>query len=213
MRQAVGLMALLVFTAAPAALAAVPDLQEDRLATGPYSRMHMLLEKTVFAVDVLTVEVRFDSATQGRFRTLARQHGDSEAFMGRMAEAAVHADEVFIRLEFKRDVALNRWVAAVRESLEKARHAGIIDESTFRHVSDNLPVWFHGIADRGFRYGDQILYRGYPDRLRTVLVTAEGKVLLDQTDAGTAPRLALLGGYFAPGTDFREPLIRSLLQS
>jgi hypothetical protein len=213
MHKVVDLLALLVFTAAPAALAAVPDLQEDRLATGPYSRMHMLLEKTVFAVDVLTVEVRVDSATQGRFRTLAQQHGDSEARLRRMAEAAVHADEVFIRLDFKRDVALNRWVAAVRESLVKARQAGIIDESTFGHVSDNLPVWFHGIADRGFRYGDQILYRGYPDRLRTVLVTAEGKVLLDQTDAGTAPRVALLGGYFAPGTDFREPLIRSLLQS
>jgi len=213
MRKPVGLMALFVFTAAPAALAAVPDLQEDRRATGPYSRMHMLLEKSVFAVDVLTVEVRFDPATQVRFRTLAQQRGDSETFMGRMAEAAVHADEVFIRLEFKRDVALNRWVAAVRESLEKARHAGIIDESTLRHVSDNLPVWFHGIADRGFRYGDRILYRGYPDRLRTVLVTADGKVLLDQTDAGTAPRLALLGGYLAPGTDFREPRIRSLPQS
>jgi hypothetical protein len=213
MRAAAVLMTLVVLTANRAAVPSAPDLQEDRLATGPYSRMHMLLEKTVFAVDVLTVEVRVDSATQGRLRTLAQQHGGSDALMGRLAEAAVHADEVFIRLEFKRDVSLNRWVAAVRESLDKARHAEIIDESTFRHVSDNLPVWFHGIAERGFRYGDQILYRGYPDRLRTVLVTAEGKVLLDQSDAGTAPRLALLGGYFAPGTDFREPLIRSLLQS
>jgi hypothetical protein len=213
MRKAAALMALLVFSAGPQVLAAVPDLQEDKLATGPYSRMHMLLEKTVFAVDVLTVEVRFDTGTQGRFRTLAQQHSDPAALAGRVADAAVHADEVFIRLEFKRDVSLNRWVAAVRESLDKARQAGIIDDSNLHHVSDNLPVWFHSVTDRGFKYGDQILYRGYPDRLRTVLVSADGTVLLDQTDAGAAPRLALLGGYFAPGTDFREPLIRSLLQS
>ena len=125
----------------------------------------------------------------------------------------VHADEVFIRLEFKRDVSLNRWAAAVRTSLEKAWRAGIIDEDNYQHVSRNLPVWFRGVAERGFRNGDQILYRGYPDRLRTVLVSADGEVLLDQTDAGTAPRVALLGGYFAPGTDFREPLVRSLLRS
>jgi hypothetical protein len=207
------LVALVVLVAAPTALAAAPDLQVDRLATGPYSQMHMLLEKTVFAVDVLTVDVRFDPATQRRFRTLAAQRPGTDALVGHIADAAVHADEVFIKLEFKRDVSLNRWVAAVRESLDKAWRAEIIDESNMRHVSENLPVWFRGVAERGFRYGDQILYRGYADRLRTVLVSAQGDVLLDQTDPGTAPRLALLGGYFAPGTEFREPLVRSLLGS
>jgi hypothetical protein len=210
--SASGIVALVVLSGAIPAHAKVPDLQVDQLASGPYSRMHMLLEKTIFAVDVLTVEVTFDPATQQRFRGLVKRGSVPEELVGRIADAAVHADQVFIRLEFRRDVSLSRWVDAVRDSLEKAWRSGIVEEENFRRVSRNLPVWFRGIAERGFRTGDQILYRGYPDRLRTVLASAEGDVLLDQTDAGSAPREALLGGYFAPGTDFREPLVRSLLQ-
>jgi hypothetical protein len=192
--------------------AKVPDLQVDQLATGPYSRMHMLLEKTLLAVDVLTVEVRFDESTRQQFLKLVHRGGGSDELVGRIADAAVRAGQVFIRLEFKRDVSLNRWVEAVRDSLAKAWRSGLIDEESFRHVSGNLPLWFRGIAQRGFKAGDQILYRGYPDGLRTVLASADGHVLLDQTDRGAASREALLGGYFAPGTDFREPLVRSMLQ-
>ena len=208
------ILALVVLVAPTWALpTTAPDLQLNGLATGPYSRMHMLLEKTFLAVDVLTVEIRFGQRTQQQFQGIVERGGTSQALISRLADAAVQANDVFIALEFKRDVSLDRWVEAVRDSLGKARRAGIIDEATFHHVSDNLPVWFHGIAERGFRDGDRILYRAYSDSLRTVLVTADGHVLLDQTDRGTAPRLALLGGYFAPGTQFREPLIESLLQS
>ena len=66
------------------------------------------------------------------------------------------------------------------------------------------------IADRGFRSGDRILYRVRGGALRTVLVGRDGRVFVDQTDTGSGPRRALLGGYFAPDTGFREPLVRSL---
>jgi hypothetical protein len=104
-------------------------------------------------------------------------------------------------------------VQGVRESLEKAHQWGVIDRELFRHTSDRLPEWFSAIAQRGFRQGDRIVYRTHADRMRTMLVGSDGKVFVDQTDRGSGPRRALLGGYFAPGTDFREPLIRSLLSS
>lgn len=189
-----------------------PDLDTASLAEGPYSRMEMLLEKTIFSVDVLTVEVRFDVPTQQQFRTAASGREYTPELSRQLADIAVNAEHVYASLHFERNVGLSRWVAGVRDSLETAWRAGLITEGSYREVSDGLPRWFAVVAERGFARGDRILYRGYPDRLRTVLVANDGRVLLDQTDAGAGPRRALLAGYFAPGTDFREPLIRSLLQ-
>ncbi len=191
----------------------VPGLETAELARGPYSRMHTLLEKTIFGVDVVSLEVRVDRPTQERFAQIARGQAYSGALAGRIVEAALDSADVFAALEFQRSVSLDRWVSEVRGSLEKASRSGLIEQSHARQVGDGLPVWFGMVADRGFRSGDRILYRGYPDRLRTVLVSSAGDVLLDQTDRGAWPRRTLLAGYFAPGTDFREPLVRSLLES
>jgi hypothetical protein len=201
------LAALLAVAQPPAG---VPDLQTSELATGPYSRMRMLLEKTIFSIDVLTVDVQVDEPTRQRFRAVADGQPYSRARADRIAGAAIDAQQLYVQLEFVRDVPFNRWVDGVRDSLERAWRAGLIREEHYRSVSDSLPRWFQAAVERGFEAGDRILYRGYPDRLRTLLVSRAGDVLLDQTDRGTDPRRALLAGYFAPGTDFREPLIRSL---
>ena len=39
---------------------AVPSLSEGGLASGPFSKMHMLLEKTILNVDVVTIDIRVD---------------------------------------------------------------------------------------------------------------------------------------------------------
>lgn len=192
--------------------ATAPDLDVGALASGPYSRMHMRLEKTIFSVDVLRVEMRFDRQTQQRLQRLASGRRFSESLVVPIADAAISADQVFVDLAFERHVSLERWVEGVRDSLEMARRSGLIPEETRRHVSDNLPGWFQAVATRGFEKGDHILYRGYPDRMRTVLVSSQGAILVDQTDRGASPRRALLAGYFAPGTDFRTPLVQSLFQ-
>jgi hypothetical protein len=208
---------LLVTCAAITNVGAVPaqgpvaGMSGDDLATGPYARMHMLLEKTIFSVDVLTVDIRVDEPTRQEFARIAKGRAYSDNLADQIARTAVQAEQVFVSARFERDVSLNRWVEGVRESLEKAHQSGVIDRELYRHTSDRLPEWFSAIARRGFRTGDRILYRTYPDRMRTMLIGSDGKVFVDQTDRGSGPRRALLGGYFAPGTDFREPLIRSLL--
>lgn len=203
---------LSAFLALGQASSGAPDLELATLASGPYSSMHMLLEKTFFRVDVLTLEVRFGTGTQQQMEKLARGQQFSAAVAARIAEAAIGAEEAYVKLEFLRDVSLDRWVQGVRESLTLGRQAGIIDEETYRHVYRSLPEWFRVVAERGFQKGDQILYRAYPDRMRTVLLSKDGRVLLDQTDKGASPGRAMLAGYFAPGTDFREPLVRSLFE-
>ena len=47
--------------------------------------------------------------------------------------------------------------------------------------------------------------------LRTVVVTKAGQIRLDRTDKGDSPRV-VLASYFAPGTDYRTLLLKSLLE-
>jgi hypothetical protein len=48
------------------------------------------------------------------------------------------------------------------------------------------------------------------DSVRMVVVSEKGKIYVDTTDVDKdAPRV-VMASYFAPKTDFREPLLRSL---
>lgn len=204
-------LATIVLLAMPVQQAPLPVVSTEGLSTGPYARMHMLLEKTIFGIDVLTVEMRFDEPTRQHFRRIAGDGRYSDDLAEQIARAAVEAENAFVSVEFERDVSLHRWVEGVRENLRKACQWGVIDRQNYEDTGNQLPKWFGTIADRGFRDGDRILYRTYPDKLHTVLVGHNGDVLLDQTDSGSAPGRALLGGYFAPDGGFREQLVRSLL--
>jgi hypothetical protein len=190
----------------------VPSLQAKTLARGPYSSMHMLLEKTFLKVDVAKIDVRFDKQTQARFAKLAKGKTYSKALGQELAKAAIGADTAVVQLKFLRDVSLDQWVDGVRQSLEKASRAGLITNELRQRVSVGLPVWFQAIKERGFSEGDRLLYGIGPEALRTVIVSHDGKVLVDRSDTGADKPRMVLATYFAPDTDYREPLLESLLK-
>ena len=65
------------------------------------------------------------------------------------------------------------------------------------------------IKERGYERGDRLLYRVRADSVR-IVVSEKGKIYVDTTDVGKdAPRI-VMASYFAPRSDFREPLLRSL---
>ena len=112
-----------------------------------------------------------------------------------------------------RDVPLNRWMGVVRDNLEQARDAGLITKDVEHRVSEALPNWFAPLKDRGYQKGDRVVYSVTPDALRTVVVSAGGQVLLDMTEHDEGARKVVLSSYFAPKSDTREPLLRSLVSS
>src|SRR3954471_10343626 len=122
---ALGLAGLLL---APMSMAggALPSLDSPELAQGPYSSMHMLLQKTVLKIDVATVDVRFDKATQARFADLVRGQQYSYPLDAQLAATAITAPHAVVQMQFVRDVPLNRWIGVVRDNLELAREAGLI---------------------------------------------------------------------------------------
>ena len=211
-KKLAALLLLLGFYAADSmAQGSLPSLEASELAQGPYAYMHMLLQKTFFKINIATIEVRVDKPTQTRLAALASGKSYSDGLAEQLAHATIGAARAVVQMKFKRDVSLDRWMGVVRENLGQARKAGLIDGNLEQRVSQGLPNWFSALKSRGYEKSDRLIYEVSPDSLRTVVVSAGGQVLLDRLDREQGVRKVVLASYFAAESDFREPLLRSLL--
>src|SRR5688572_7931831 len=160
----------------------VPSMGE--LANGPFSHMHMLLEKTVLKVDVAKIEVAVDKPTQDKLAAAKGTKPYTPALESELAKIVLGADEAIIQMKFVRDVTLGQWIDGVRESLDKAVAAGLLSPALKKQVSDGLPTWFKAAEARGLKTGDRIIYRIRANSLRSLIVQNDGKVVVDRTDDG-----------------------------
>jgi hypothetical protein len=206
-------LSALLLAAPPLAAPALPSLDAPDLAKGSYSSMHMLLQKTILKVNVATIDVRVDPKTQSRFTELARGKAYSDGLAHQLALAAIDASRAVVQMQFKRDVSLDRWMGVVRDNLEQARKAGLITAEVEKRVGQSLPQWFGALRDRGYEKGDRLIYSVMPDGVRSVVVSTAGQVLVDRMDADRGAPRVVLGSYFATGSEFREPLLRSLFEA
>ena len=190
----------------------LPSVARDSLLKGPYSSMRTLFEKTIFQVDVLTLDVRLGPESARRIEELVAGAEYSEALADSVAAVATGSRNAWIRIRFERDVSLEQFLDGVEDNLEKARDAGIISAEDCRMISENMPVWYSFLAERGIRDGDRMYYRIRGDSLHTQYLGVDGDLLLDQVDVGPERRLAVLGSYFVEGSDFRKGLIRGLFR-
>ena len=140
-----------------------------------------------------------------------RGSGDAEASRDSVARIATDARDAWARIVFERDVSLGQFVDGVEGNMQRAVEAGILTPAVAQSIVDSLPHWFDVLVDRGIKDRDRLLYRITGDTLRTWFVTRSGATLVDQTDVGPERRLSVFGSYFAPKSDFRKGLTRSLL--
>lgn len=200
--------------AAQASGAASPAMDTLSVGRSPYSRMRTLLEKTIFKVDVLTLDVHLgDEDAQRIERLLAGGRRYSRELADSIAAVAIYSRDAWLRIEFLRNVSLRQFVDGIDDNLRHVPEAGIIERSDYEMITENLPRWFSFLRERGIHKGDQIHYRIRGDSLRTVYRAAGGEILLDQVDVGEERRLAVLGSYFVRKSDFRKGLIKSLFDS
>ena len=199
-------------TGAPLHAQATPVDTTD-LGTGPHARMHMLLEKTLFKVDVLTLDVRFGPRETARIDALldGGTGATGERLRDSVASIALDARNAWALIEFKRNVAIHQFLDGISDNLRQATRAGVITPQDYLSISSSLPRWYAFLEQRGIHTGDRMYYRIRDDSLHTVYLASDGETLLDQVDVGPERRLSVLGGYFAPGSVFRDKLIDSLL--
>ena len=186
-------------------------LDTTSLGQGPYSSMHTLLEKTIFKVDVLTLDLRFGPEITARLAAQAEGRRYSSALADSLAAIALGARDVWARIRFKRGVSLDQFLGGIYQNMRRALRAGIIGQEAHDTITAGLPRWYGFLAEDGISKGDEMFYRIRGDTLRTIYRAASGEVLLDQVDVGPERRLSVMGGYYAPKSDFRKGLIRSLL--
>jgi hypothetical protein len=215
----VSLMAVAVAVGAGAAGAGaanadgpLPSMNAPELAQGPYSSMRMRLQKTVLNINVADIDVRFDKATQAKMAELARGKPYTEGLAHQLSLATLDAKNAMFQMTFLRSVPLNRWIGVVKDSLDEARAASLITAAMQKTVMDGLPQWFGALKDRGYEKGDRLMYAINPEGVRSVVASAGGQVFVDRTDKGHDGRRVVISSYFAPKSEFREPLLRSLVE-
>jgi len=174
--------------------------------------MSTLYEKSFLflKVDVLNVEVRFGSEVAEKVKSFVQSGDEPSKFADSIADTAIHAQDAFVHIRFLRNIRLKRFIQEARESTKLVREAGIIDNPSYEHISNNLPIWYGSLAKRGIREGDEMFYRIRGDSLRAVFRGVDGTIYVDLEDKGSLFSLAVLGGYFVEKSKFRKGLLQSL---
>jgi hypothetical protein len=170
-----------------------------------------LVKRLLFVqVDVLDLEVHFGVETAGRLEAAATGRDLTPPLEDSIAEIATASKDAYIRLRFLRDIDLDRFIEGAKENTELVYEANIITKNTYQEITKGLPEWYSGLKGRGIKRNDTMLYRIRGDGLRTIYRGVDGTIYMDQEGSGAQRRLAALGSYFAPKSNFRKSLIRSL---
>jgi hypothetical protein len=185
-----------------------PSIDAPDLAKGPYSHMHMLLKKFLF--EVADIDVRVDKPTQAKLAGLAKGKSYSHELDSPLASVAFSAQRAVVQMRYKRDIPFNRWVGVLRDNLELARKAGLISADVERRIGDQMPGRLAAIKDRGYEKDDRLIYSVTPDAVQTTVVSKSGQVLANLVEKDQGARRAVMGCFFAPRSDYRELLLRSL---
>ena len=183
------------------------------LATGPFSAMEMLYEATIFNVDVFTLRIRLDDGTRDRLQATARERDWSDALEDEMAQAVMEARDALVSSVFHRDVGLDRFLDGMGDNIRKAREAGLITREEEARILADSGEQFAPLRERGIREGDTFRYRVRGDSLRVVFQDRDGSPLGSAVRVGPERRISLLASYMAPGSEFREKLLRPLVES
>lgn len=190
-------------------LLAQSDLSGDALGRGPFGHMKALLERTIFKVDVLTLDLCLDEPTSQALARAAGGGGEPER--QKVADLAVEADRALAVIGFHRDVSMDQFLGGIGDDHERAVEAGLLADSTRRALARDLPTWYAFLEERGVKKGDRIAYRFEPGSVRVTYVGVDGRTYLDRTSLGPERRASILGAYFAPGASLRERLLDSVL--
>ena len=212
LRLAVGIALCPLAAGAQTAPPVDPAQDSGTLGEGRYAVMEMLLEKTIFKVDVLRLQLRFDTATARRFESLVRNASRLEEVEDSVVLAAVAAPHVLARVTFERNISLNQFLDGAEDDLHRAVDAGWISEEDFLDINGWMPRWYSFLAEEGIQDGDTITYRISGDTLHTVYRRVAGDIPFDEILVGRKHRYGVLGPYFAPKTSFRKKLLRSLFR-
>ena len=181
------------------------DRDQPPFADG--TALRTVFEKTFLGVNVLRLEIHVDQATSSTIQGVPAGPGHADGVVAGIIEAP----EAWVRMEFLRSVSQSKFLGGIRQNLAKAREAGFITRDHEERVKAQLPKWYDFLAKRGVKKGDVLVYWIRGTVMKTTYYSASDlAILFNYTQEDPEARHGVLGSYFAPGSDFREGLIKSL---
>jgi hypothetical protein len=178
----------------------------DQAPFGNGTVLKTVFEKTFLGVNVLRLELHVDQATTAALQKLPAGPGHADG----VAAGIIEAPEAWVRMEFLRSVSQSKYFGGIRQNLAKAREAGLITRDHEQRINTQLPKWYDFLAKRGVKKGDVLVYWIRGTVMKTTYYAADLTILFNYTQEDPEARHGVLGSYLAPGSDFREGLIKSL---
>lgn len=174
-------------------------------------RFDYLLEKTIFKVDAVRLELAFTDGTPARVAGLLTRSPDVPALRDSIAAEYLAASGAMVRFTFERSFGLERFLRANRDVMEDLVDAGILNHEEFLELDAENVERFQVLAEAGIQDGDRLEHRIDGERVTTRYVDRGGTLRIDEVQVGDAERRALLGSLFGPGSDFRNGLVDQVL--
>lgn len=175
------------------------------------ARFEYLLEKTIFKVDAVRLELAFTDGTPARVAGLLPPGPDVPALRDAIAAEYLTASGAMVRFTFERSFGLERFLRANRDVLEGLVKAGILTYEEFLELDAENVERFQVLEQAGIQDGDRLEHRIEGERVATRYVDHTGTLRIDEVQVGDADRRALLGSLFGPGSDFRGGLVDQVL--
>ncbi|MEX2530487.1 MAG: hypothetical protein WD960_06915 [Gemmatimonadota bacterium] len=189
-----------------------PPVDTTGLAEGPWASMEMLYERTIFNVDIFRLHLTFGPETADSLQALAAGRRYDGALADSLAHVALRSRNVLVRTRFLRDVGLDQFLDGLRDNLRNAREEGLLTREEEETIARETAEQYAPLADRGIREGETMWYRIRGDSLHVAFQARDGSVPVEQRPVGPERRLSVMAGYLAPGSEFREKLLRSLFR-
>ncbi len=184
------------------------------LVAGPHSTMEMLYERTIFRIDVLHLTIVLGAATTAGIEPVVSTQSYSNELAASLAETVLEARDVLVRTRFLRNLTIRQFLDGTAENLTAAQDGGLITDEERGEMLADMELAWEPYRERGILAGDSTWYRIRGDRVDVVfLEAADDSTPVNFTVVSPKHRRAVLGGYLAPSSDFRETLLRSLFSA
>lgn len=192
----------LVLTAASTSSASV-----QQGSTVCCSRFDYVLERTIFKVDAVRLELTVGGETPGRVAELASGRADTRSVSDSVAALYLDAARARIRFTFLRSFGLNRFLDANLDVMEKLSKAGLLSAAEVQELAAENSDRFRVLAADGIRDGDRLEHEVRGDTVTTRYTDVMGAVRIEEVRIGPEQRRVLLGSLFGPQSGFRKGLL------
>ncbi len=172
------------------------------------SRFDYVLERTIFKVDAVHLELTVSGETPDRVARLVHGRADPRSSSDSVAALYLRADDARVRMTFLRSFSLKRFLDANRGIMEKLTRAGILSDEELQMLEAANAGRFQVLAADGIRDGDRIEHQARGDTVTTRYIDARGTVRIEETRIGPEQRRVLMGSLFGPESGFRKGLLK-----